>query len=309
MPTVKKPSHIKTRLVEASVAIDQQAPDEILFQHTIFCQTAMPYRDPGDTERRWQLRQGHAILEIDAGRAFDQAANDLVDVGLPFGPKPRLVLCYLNTEALRSGSETIEVGDSLTDFVKRLDLSSDGRSIRVVKEQLTRLSTAEIRLVFTDEQRPPQQVQGHIVSGFSLWRTQKDERQRVLWPETVTLSAAYFASLQKHAVPLDERALRALSHSAMGLDIYCWLAQRLHRVDPRKPQFIPWTALKAQFGWHYSAMFKFRQVFRHTLTQVLLEYRAARVHLDEGGMTASHSAPPVKGRIAIVSKRSLPAGA
>lgn len=54
-------------------------------------------------------------------------------------------------------------------------------------------------------------------------------------------------------MPLDERAVAALSHSAMGLDIYAWLSQRLHRVDPRKPAFIPWTALKGQFGWQARA--------------------------------------------------------
>ena len=68
------------------------------------------------------------------------------------------------------------------------------------------------------------------------------------------LSLDYFESLQRHAVPLDERAIAALSHTAMGLDHLCWLAQRLHRVNPGKPAFIPWTALRDQFGWHYSRM-------------------------------------------------------
>ena len=60
-------------------------------------------------------------------------------------------------------------------------------------------------------------------------------------------------------MPFDERAIAALSHSAMGLDIYAWLAQRLHRVQPGKPAFIPWTALKDQFGWHYGRMDNFKR--------------------------------------------------
>jgi len=40
------------------------------------------------------------------------------------------------------------------------------------------------------------------------------------------------ASRQTHAVPLDERALAGLAHSSLALDIYAWLAQRLHRVPP-----------------------------------------------------------------------------
>ena len=55
----------------------------------------------------------------------------------------------------------------------------------------------------------------------------------------VRLSQDYFESLQKHAVSLDERAVTALAHSAMGLDVYTWLAQRVHRVPPEKPPFFP----------------------------------------------------------------------
>ena len=90
----------------------------------------------------------------------------------------------------------------------------------------------------------------------------------------------------------------------MGLDIYAWLAQRLHRVDLRKPQFIPWTALKEQFGWHYTRMRKFREVFCRTVDMVLTQYRGARVEADSKGLTLRNSSPPVKGRMAVV--RSLP---
>jgi Plasmid encoded RepA protein len=303
IPKLKKPSRIKNRLIEASTAIAADDPDEIYFQHTVFCQTAMPYRDPGADKREWERTQGKASLLIEAGRARHPETGEWLRLGLPFGPKPRLILAYLNTAALRTGCAEIEVEDSLTAFVGRLRLDPNGHTIRTVKDQLARLSASTVRLGIMAENHSIN-VNATIVSAFDLWLA-KDDRQRVLWPSTVRLSLDYFTSLQKHAVPLDERALRALSHSAMGLDIYSWLAQRLHRIDPRKPQFIPWSALKEQFGWHYSAMFKFKQVFRHTLTQVLMEYRAARIELDGRGMTMRNSPPPVKGRIAVV--RSLPA--
>ena len=88
----------------------------------------------------------------------------------------------------------------------------------------------------------------------------------------------------------------------MGLDIYCWLAQRLHRVNPGKPAFIPWTALKDQFGWHYSRMDKFRRGFPQTLDMVLSQYRGARLELDDRGMTLRNSPPPIPGRFAVVRK-------
>ena len=92
--------------------------DSILYQHSVLCQTCMPYRDPGSV-RTWQRRNGMVHLLIQAGHALDPRADAFVEVGLPFGPKPRLVLCHLNAEALRRQSPLIELEDSLTAFVKR----------------------------------------------------------------------------------------------------------------------------------------------------------------------------------------------
>ena len=72
--------------------------------------------------------QGAANLEVEAGRAFHPGERCFVNFGLPFGPKPRLILVYLNAEALRTGSPVIEVEDSLTAFVCRIGLSRDGRT-------------------------------------------------------------------------------------------------------------------------------------------------------------------------------------
>lgn len=135
-----------------------------------------------------------------------------------------------------------------------------------------------------------------IVDAFELW-FEKSDNQRVLWPSTVRLSNEYFTTLCAHAVPLDERAIANLSHSAMGLDLYAWLAQRLHRVPAQRPQFITWVALKDQFGFHYDKMFKFKQVFRTTLTMVKTQYPAAKYTMDDRGMTLMNSHPPVAKQI------------
>jgi hypothetical protein len=300
LPKVKPPSRIKQRLIESAVQIEAENPDSILYQHTVFCQTGLPYRDPGARVREWEREQGMASLLIEAGKAKDPETGKWVELGLPFGPKPRLILCYLNAQALKTGSPMIEVEHSLTAFVKRLGLVSKGRNMHIIKTQLGCLSAATIRLAVTKGPRPFQ-IDTKVVGAFDLWFP-KDDRQRVLWPSTVRLSLDYFESLQRHAVPLDERAVAALSHSAMGLDIYAWLAQRLHRVDPGRPAFIPWSALKEQFGHQYERMDNFKRVFRQTLDMVLTQYRAARIELNVRGMTARNSPPPINGRMALVRR-------
>ena len=87
-----------------------------------------------------------------------------------------------------------------------------------------RVGVATIRLAVDYDEGRAVQVDTKIVGGMELW-FEKDERQRVLWPATVRLSLDYYESLSRHAVPLDERAIAALAHSAMALDVYCWLAQ------------------------------------------------------------------------------------
>jgi hypothetical protein len=210
---------------------------------------------------------------------------------------------HLNAQAIKTQSPTIEVEDSMTAFARNvLGYAPNGKEIKLMKDQLGRLSAALIRLAVNGEARAFQ-VDTKIVTAFDLWFP-KDERQRVLWPSTVRLSEEYFQSLAKHAVPLDERAIAALSHSAMALDIYVWLAQRLHRIEYGKSQFVPWKALKDQFGWNHKRMNNFRAVFLKALWQVHSQYRGAKIGFDDRGLTLHHSPPPIKGRIATVP--SLP---
>ena len=292
---LKPLTRVQNRLLEPCPEDDL----EICFQHSVLCQTGLPYRDPGEDVRLWEREQGHAALEIEAGRILDPKSGKYVNVGLPWGPKPRLILAHLNAEALRLGSPEIAIGDSLSGFVKRIRGFDGGREIRMFKDQLTRLSNALIRLAMVRGEHVTQ-INTHVVTGFELWLP-KDERQRVLWPSTVRLSSEYFESLKRHAVPLNEADLGALAHTAMGLDIYAWLAQRLHRIDPRKPAFIAWSNLKEQFGPDYKHMFNFKREFRITLAQVQRRYQTARIELDKKGMTARTSPPPVGKRFMLIS--------
>jgi hypothetical protein len=138
-------------------------------------------------------------------------------------------------------------------------------------------------------------VNTQIVSAFDLWFP-KQADQRVLWPSTVRLSEEYFRSLGRHAVPLDHRAVTALASSSMALDVYVWLAQRLHRVPVGQPQFVHWAGLHEQFGQGFARIRDFRRKFLQTLHHVTAAYPAARLEYGEGGITLEHSAPPVPPR-------------
>ena len=294
-----KLSPVARRAIDSRVKIELASPELIAYQHTVLCQTCLPYRNPGNEVREWSREQGKVSLLVEAGKAKHPDTGKWVQLGLPYGTKPRLILAHLNSQALKTGSPRIDMDKSLTAFVRRIQgRSPTGPEIRAFKDQLSRLSAAMIHIAVSKEGRAIQ-VDSKIVTAFELWFP-KEDKQPVLWPATVHLSLDYFNSLQNHAVPLDLRALAALAHSSMGLDIYSWLAQRLHRVPEGRPQFVSWEAIKEQFGPEFGRMMDFKRKFRDSMRQVLSQYPAAHVEEDTHGLILRNSLPPVPKRIFVL---------
>src|SRR3954453_23482772 len=166
---------------------------------------------------------------------------------------------HLNSEAVRRQSPIIPVEDSMTAFFRRLmGRTQDGRQAAMLKTQLSALAAATFRMGIWTGEDSALQIDTKVVGAFDLWFRKDEDGQRVIWPQTLRLSLDYFESLTRFAVPLDERAIAALAHSAVALDIYCWLARGLHRLPIRQPQFVPWIAVYDQFGQGYREVRKFR---------------------------------------------------
>ena len=294
---------IRRRLLDAADDIATSGPDDLVYQHSVACQCAMPAsRQTGTLS--WKRQQGRAVLQMEAGKVLNPRTGEFEQLELPYGPKPRLILMHLNGEAIRRQSPVIPVEDSMTAFFRRLmGRTQDGRQVRMLKHQLSALAAATIRMGIVDGDRA-MQVNTQIVSAFDLWM-ERDERQRVLWPTALRLSLDYYDSLTRYAVPLDERAIAALSKSATALDIYCWLAQRLHRIQEGKPQFVPWPRLHEQFGHGYDELRFFRRFFLSQLHQVQAAYPDARTSMDGRGITLEHSSPPVTRRMVRVQSVTL----
>lgn len=294
-------SRILSRLVDSSmtIRIDRAGIEDAIFQHSALCQTFLPYRNPGDETVIWQQKQGNVSLAVQANHAANPTTGDYEFVGLPYGTKARLILAHINSEAIKSQSRVVDVEESMTAFIKKIGLGTDGRTIREVKEQLRRLTSSIISISYFNGEESLQ-VNMQIVKAFNLWFP-KDEKNKVMWTSKILLSEDYFNSLTNHAIPLDERALAALSHNAMALDIYAWLAQRLHRIDPNQHVFIAWAVLKEQFGHGYDQMFKFKQVFRKTLLTVKSQYPNARIEEDPNkGLKLFHSPSPIPSKSILI---------
>lgn len=304
--TKEKEVFTKLKQRQLDTAIDIHSREgkiqDAMFQHSVLCQTYLPYRNPGDNADIWQHTQGNVTLAVQANKAFNPETKAFEFVGVPYGAKARLILSYINTEAVKNNSKIIDVEGSMSAFIKRMGLNTDGRTIEEVKNQLRRLATSVISLGYTEDGKNSRQVNLGIVKAFELWFP-KNDNQRVLWNSRIELTDDYFHSLVDHAIPLDERALKALSNNAMALDIYVWLTQRLHRIQPGKPQFITWAGLKDQFGRGYDRMDKFKAVFRKTLAIVKLQYLRAKIEEETNKGFWLHCSPsPIELKIYSIPK-------
>jgi hypothetical protein len=293
------PTRKNMRLIEAAEDIQNNPVEDITYQHTVLCQTSLPYRST--VERTWERRNGKVILFMEAGSALDPVKERYVELPLPFGPKARLILLYLNTMAIKTQSRVIEAENSMTAFIRQLQNGREpnGDEVRKFQQQLRSLAKARINLgVLGDERSFDGKLD--VVDNFDIWFP-KNPNQRVLWTNTVELSQKYFETLINHAVPLDPRAIAALSHSSMALDIYSWLAQRLHRIPGNNSALVAWTTLQQQLGDNYKEIRMFRRTFLKTLKDVLTQYPEARLDTNERGLLLKNSPPPVRKKLVQIS--------
>ena len=303
----KKLPAIQNRLISAAVEIDQDDPLDIVYQHSLFCQVALPRSRPEG--RVFERAYRNSSISLEAGKLWD--GTRWIEQPLPAGPKPRLALCHLNSEAVKTRCPSVDVDRSARKFMERLGLNTDGgRDYNLFKREMKALAACRMTLGFGGKEHPVT-VDAKPIRRFEAWLAY-DGGQPTLWPGVIELSREYFDSLLEHAVPLDTRAVSALAHSAMALDAYSFLARRLYTLE--KPVKITWRQFHVQFGHEFKDWRNFKQEFIDSLRAALTVYPSAKVEQIRGGLLLKPSLPPVHRESVAVShglagqvRASLPA--
>jgi|TARA_R110000824_G_scaffold394582_1_gene594518 hypothetical protein len=287
-----EPTNIEWRLSEAREALVERMWGKVplVYNHAVLCQLGLPYRSQGNAETFTRV-SGNASLRLRAGEVRE-ADGSFRPALLPYGAVARLLLLNLCSESVKRQSPVVEVERSLTAFCRQLGLSTDTRAMRRVKEQANRMSVLQMR-IDVDSKTYRDTFQGMVFSKFRV-ETPVSYQQECLFPSIVEFSTDFYCSLAEHAVPLRLEAVRALSHSSRSLDIYFWLASRLHRVS--KPMDIRYTTLRWQFGTPTQEMKSFKRSFRIALKSALMVYPEARVEVIHGGIRLHNSPSPVPRR-------------
>ncbi len=278
---------VTSRILDASEAIQEAEPDRIDFQHAVLCQVGMPRRK--QAERTFQRVSGTASILLEAGKLWD--GKKWREQPLPYGVRPRLAMVHVSSEAVRNQSRTVDIGNSTRDFLKRLGVDTSGRGYTLFRSQMNALAACRLSLGYAIGDRAVT-VDARPFKRFEAWLSPTG-KQAALWPGELELSEEFYDTLTAHAVPLDYRAIGALKHSALALDVYSWLAHRLHRVKPGAGARVSWANMKDQFGQEYRDQKNFKREFKKALRQVLAAYPTACIASVDGGLMLKHSPTPI----------------
>ena len=254
--------------------------------HAGFAMAALPHKK--STETVWQRESGVVKLLVESG--LDSQAKP---VGIPYGSIARLILIYLQSQAVKTRSREVELGASMNAWLGAMGIAAGGKTYQLVREQARRISRC--RLTFFRRTGGAELVTNGAFVRDAILPLDSTHGQMPLWQERVRLDEGFYQSLIEHPLPLREVAIRAVSDRSMAIDLYVWLAYRLHVLE--RPIEVSWPALKAQFGEGYKELRFFRRDVLPSLSLALAAYPEAHVMVDEKrGLTLHRSAPPVPER-------------
>lgn len=287
-----KQASLPLALLQAGDEICQSSPTgrDQAYLHGVFCQLGLPRARV--TESTWATKCGNCWITLTAGPLSEPGKGNQKPVyqPLPYGAMPRLILAWLSAVALRTESREIDIGGSANAFLGMLGLDGQGRHYRSLREQMHSLAATYVHWGYNGKN-----YDGKTIESFDTWLAPGADHPAV-WPGKLELRESYYREILESAVPLDNRALGALRGSALALDIYAFLAQRLHRIN-RGTTTLRWHHVRDQFGQDYAqtktGAKNFKRSFLPALKKALVVYPQAKVAPVSGGIRLIASPPPV----------------
>lgn len=277
-------------LVDIAAEVMADDAQRIGVSYTGFCLTSLPHKRLPD-DQPWQ-KHGHRVsLLVEPGRLRSNGRGTLKLYGVPYGARARMILLYLQTQAVRTKSREVELGRSMRDWMERMGLAVGGETAKSLREQAARISACSLKFFWeSDVDSADGWTAGRIVNSGLRFHVPGDV-QGSLWEDRVVLDEVFWKALREHPVPLLEAAIRQLRDRSMSLDIYVWLAWRLHTLS--KPVTISWSAIRSQFGAGFDKLFHFKPRFAEALAAALAAYPEARVEVEDAGLILNPSRPPI----------------
>ena len=268
-----------TQLVGAS-----EADARMGFMARMLALCSLPRSNPG-SQIRYIRRNGPYALVLTAG-----GLNKL-----PYGNLPRLLLAWVCTETVRTKSRELILGDSLSEFMRKLDIYSTGGGVHArLRNQMQRLFQTHVQLVYKDE-TGMRFVSSQIADRGEFWWNPKRPDDRSLWDSKIELGEQFFHEVIANPVPLDMNILTALKRSPLGLDLYLWLTYRTFAL--KRPLRLTWRQVYRQFGvdpgraGDARTVDNFRTKCLRELEKIKIAWPDLHYRTPKGALVISPSAP------------------
>jgi hypothetical protein len=297
LPIVKKAkrevafteSHRK--LLDAAVVIrlDPYAVERAYMARQLV-QCTLPHRNPGKVEA-WVRRDGRAALVIQPG--WDARKN--CSLGVPYGALARLLLFWIITEAVRTKSRRLELGASLSGFLRELGLTGQGGKnspAKRLRAQMQRLFAARISFQGSIEAggvSGERWLNMEVAPKGELWWDLREPEQAALWESWIELGEEFFAAIIAAPVPVDMRVLRAIKRSPLALDLYAWVTYRVFQVNKKGAAFVPWAGLQKQMGGEYKSVDEFARNAKKAFRRIRTVYPRLNLKYRKGGLVLEPS--------------------
>ena len=271
---------------------ESHAFGEIGYWARVWVQASLPHSNPGKVNV-WGRENGAFSLTVQPG--VDIVGGKEKNYGIPFGSIPRLLMCWMCTEAVRTKERKLFLGPSLSEFIKSVGIgaATGGRwgSITRLKDQMERLFEARISYRWRgDKLRARKGIQ--VASEDVLWWSDEAPEQPTLFKSYVVLGDEFFTDIVTRPVPVKLEALRLLKRSPLALDLYTWATFRVFGL--KKPVGISWSALQTQLGAEYTSTKEFARHCKATLRRVRAVYPERRLDFAPGRLVLKPSKTHVK---------------
>ncbi len=161
-------------LVDIAREVLADERQQIGISYSGFCLTSLPHKKLLD-DQIWERRGHRVTLLVEPGTMRN--GTTVVKYGVPFGSRARMILLYLQTQAIRTGSREIELGKSMRGWMERMGIAVGGETMRALKEQATRISACSLKF-FWDGEDADGWARGAIVSAGLRFKDSKDVASR-----------------------------------------------------------------------------------------------------------------------------------
>jgi hypothetical protein len=123
--------------VEAAYEVMADENGRVGIAHAGFAMTALPHKRIGDAV--WERDGGNIKLLVESGLDIRKQP-----IGVPYGSIARMILLYLQTQAVRTRSREVELGASMNAWLTAMGIPIGGKTYQIVREQSRRISRCRL---------------------------------------------------------------------------------------------------------------------------------------------------------------------